>query len=89
MRVSIPELALIGATRAMMGVGIGLLLAGRLGRKQRIAVGSTLLAVGALTTIPLAFEVLGRGRRTPLETGRAGIRSGEAGLEPQPSVGQI
>jgi hypothetical protein len=63
-RISIPELALIAATRGMLGVGIGLLIAGRLGRKRRFAVGSTLAAVGALATIPLAFEVFGGGRIT-------------------------
>ena len=61
-RITIPDLALIGATRAMMGLGIGLLIAGRLGRQRRRAVGATLLAIGALSTIPLAFEVLGKRR---------------------------
>ncbi len=56
--LTLPELGLIAGTRAMAGVGIGLLLADRLNPDQRRAVGWTLLAVGALTTIPLAANVL-------------------------------
>lgn len=61
-RVTLPELGMIAATRAALGAGIGLLLAHRLDDGQRRAVGWTLVAVGALSTIPLAFEVLGGGR---------------------------
>jgi hypothetical protein len=64
-RVSFPELALIAGTRALLGAGIGLLLAGSLPDGQRKAVGWTLLLIGGLTTIPLAFEVLGGGRLSP------------------------
>jgi hypothetical protein len=60
-RVTFPELALIAGTRGILGAGIGLLLADRLHESQRKAVGWTLLLVGALTTIPLAFEVFGAG----------------------------
>jgi hypothetical protein len=58
-RVTFPELALIALTRAALGAGIGLLLANRLAEEQRKAVGWTLLLVGAISTVPLAFEVLG------------------------------
>ena len=57
-QVTVPELALIAGTRAALGAGIGLLVADRLSREQRRAVGWTLVAVGAITTIPLAAEVL-------------------------------
>jgi hypothetical protein len=56
-----PELALVAGTRAALGAGLGLLLAGRLREGSRRAVGWTLVAVGALSTIPLALEILGRG----------------------------
>jgi hypothetical protein len=56
--VTIPELALVAATRGMLGAGIGLLAAPRLQDRERRAVGLTLLAVGILTTIPLALEIL-------------------------------
>ena len=62
--MSLPELGLIAGTRAMIGGGLGLLLADRLPREQRKAVGWTLLAIGIVSTIPLAFEVLGGKRLT-------------------------
>ena len=58
-QISLPELGLIASTRAALGAGIGLLLADRLSEEQRRAVGWTLLAFGAMTTVPLAFQVLG------------------------------
>ena len=63
-RITLPELALVAGTRGMLGAGVGLLLAGRLPESRRKAVGWTLLLVGVLSTIPLAFEVLGGGRAT-------------------------
>jgi hypothetical protein len=60
--VTLPELALIAGTRAALGAGLGLLLADRFSEEQRKGVGWTLVAIGALSTIPLAFEVLGGGR---------------------------
>jgi len=59
-QLTLPELALIAGTRAMLGAGLGLLLADRLPADRRKAVGWTLLAAGVLTTVPLAFEVLGQ-----------------------------
>ncbi len=58
--VTFPDLALLAGTRAVLGAGIGLLLAGRLNDDQRRAAGWALLTVGALSTIPLAIEVLGK-----------------------------
>ena len=56
-RLTLPEIGLIGATRGLLGAGIGLLLGGRLRRAQRTWVGAVLVAIGALSTIPLAFRV--------------------------------
>ena len=58
--LTLPELAMIAGTRAMLGAGVGLLLADRLNKDQRRAVGWTLLGIGVLTTIPLAANVLSR-----------------------------
>jgi len=69
-RVTLPELALIAGSRAALGAGLGLLLAERLPGDQRRAVGWTLLLFGALSTVPLALEVLGR--RRPLATAGGG-----------------
>ena len=60
--IPLPELALIAGTRALLGAGIALLVAGHLSAEQRKAVGWTLLTVGAVTTLPLAYDVLGRSR---------------------------
>ncbi len=56
--VTLPEIGLIAGTRAALGAGIGLLLADRLSDDQRRAVGWTLFAVGAVTTIPLVANVV-------------------------------
>lgn len=58
--VTLPELALVAGTRVALGVGVGLLLAGRFRDEQRRAVGWTLFLLGALNTVPVAIEVLGR-----------------------------
>jgi hypothetical protein len=57
-RIDLPfrELAFVVSTRAALGVGIGLLLSQKLGRKSR-AVGLTLVALGALTTIPAVLAI--------------------------------
>jgi hypothetical protein len=55
--VTVPEIGLIAATRAMLGAGVALLLCDKLSPEQRRAIGWTLFAVGALTTVPLALEV--------------------------------
>ena len=66
-RVTLPELALVAGTRAALGAGLGLLLADRLPKEQRRAVGWTLLLVGVVSTVPLAFEVLGKFRRAEVD----------------------
>jgi len=57
-KVTIPELMLIGGTRVALGLGIGLLIKDKLNKDQRKAAGLALVIVGAVTTIPLAIEVL-------------------------------
>jgi len=59
--VNTSDLILIAMTRGMLGAGIGLLLAGKLGHDQRVAVGRTLVAVGAVTTVPLIMRVFRSG----------------------------
>ena len=57
--VTIPQIGLMAGTRAMLGAGIALLVSEKLTSEQRQAIGWTLVAVGALTTIPLAVQLLG------------------------------
>jgi hypothetical protein len=61
-RLIIPELGLIAGTRAALGGGIALLLADKLSKEQRKAVGWTLFLVGAITTVPLVILVFARRR---------------------------
>ena len=55
--VTVPQIGLIAGTRAMLGAGIALLLSEKLRGEQRRAIGWTLVAVGALTTIPLVLQL--------------------------------
>jgi hypothetical protein len=55
--LALPELALLAGTRGMLGAGIGLLAADRVGHDVRKGVGWALVAVGVLTTIPLLLMV--------------------------------
>ena len=57
-RVSLPELALVAGTRAVLGFGIGLLVADRFSDDERRGIGWCAFLVGAISTVPLALEVL-------------------------------
>jgi hypothetical protein len=61
----LPELGLVAGTRGLLGAGVGLLLADKLSARRRKDVGWTLVAIGALTTLPLAMLVFSRRRRVP------------------------
>ena len=53
-----PTLGFVVATRAALGGGSGLLLAGRMPESRRRATGRALVGIGAATTIPAAWAVL-------------------------------
>jgi hypothetical protein len=61
--LTIPEIILIGGTRGALGAGIALLLADRLNLDQRRAVGWTLFLVGAVSTLPIALNILSKPSR--------------------------
>ena len=63
-----PELALIVGTRVALGIGIGLLLAGKLDSGTRRGAGAALLGLGALSTIPLAMEILSHSSEEGLDS---------------------
>ena len=71
--LSIPEIAIIGGTRAALGAGVAFLLADRIGKEQRRAIGWTLLTVGLVTTIPIAIEIF-RGQIKESGNGHQGGR---------------
>jgi hypothetical protein len=58
--LTMPEIALIAGTRAALGVGVGLLIADKLSREARKGAGWALVALGALSSIPIAAIVLGK-----------------------------
>lgn len=58
--VTFPEFMFIVGTRAFLALGVGLLAAGKLDRATRRALGTTLIAIGALTTIPAALALSGK-----------------------------
>lgn len=76
--LTLPELGLLVGTRGMLGLGIGLLVAHRLSRDRRQGAGWTLAAIGALSTIPLAWLVYRGHQRTAGMAHHPGWQSGTA-----------
>src|SRR5450759_2720741 len=70
-KFSVAEIMLIAGTRAALGVGIGLLVAGHMNDDQRRSAGIALAVVGGLTTIPLVLNMISRSAQA-----RAELRSG-------------
>jgi len=56
--LSLPTFGFIVSTRAALGVGIGLLASERLSAQRRRAIGASLIAVGAATTVPAVLSVI-------------------------------
>ena len=55
--LALPYIGLIAGTRVALGAGLGLLVSKKLAEKRRRSAGWALLALGALSTIPLALKV--------------------------------
>lgn len=53
------ELEIIAGTRAMLGIGLGLVLADQLSRDTRRKVGYALAAIGVVSTVPLILDIWG------------------------------
>lgn len=62
-QLNIPTLGFIVATRAAIGVGLGLLLSSRVSDSQRRSVGMALVGIGAVATIPAVMAIV-KGTRT-------------------------
>jgi hypothetical protein len=60
--LTIPEVAAIGGTRALLGAGAGLLLANKLKGNPRNVVGLALFLVGAASTIPIARNLIAKSK---------------------------
>ena len=55
--LTVPEIAIIAATRGAIGFGAGLLLADRFRREKRKTLGWSLFLSGLASTIPIAMHV--------------------------------
>jgi hypothetical protein len=69
--IALPEMAIVAATRSMAGAGAGLLLSRYMRPETRRTLGWTLLAIGALSTIPIAMALFVRRGRADGEAGQA------------------
>jgi hypothetical protein len=58
--LTVPELAIIAATRGAIGFGAGLLLADKLKRERRKVLGWSLFLSGLASTVPIAIHVFGK-----------------------------
>ena len=58
--VTVSEIALIAATRGMIGFGAGLLLANKIKRERRKVIGWSLFLGGLASTLPIAMHVFGK-----------------------------
>jgi hypothetical protein len=65
--ITVPEIALIAATRGAIGFGAGLLLAGKFKRGKRKVLGWTLFLSGLASTIPIAMRVFGKKKASATE----------------------
>jgi len=59
-RVTVPQLAVIAATRGAIGFGAGLLLADKLGNERRKVLGWSLFLTGLASTVPIAMLLFGK-----------------------------
>ena len=55
--LTVPEIAIIAATRGALGFGAGLLLADKFSRGKRKALGWPLFLSGLASTLPIAMHV--------------------------------
>ena len=60
----VPEIGFIAGTRAVFGAGLGLLLADKLNRRQRRKVGRVLVAIGAVTTVPVVVKLIRKAKES-------------------------
>ena len=72
--VTMPELGLLAVTRGMLGAGVALLLADKLSRETRNTIGWTLFLVGAISTVPLARDMLDKMNQPVDDQGIMGYR---------------
>jgi len=82
-----PEIATAVGTRAALGIGLGLLLAGHFSDESRRAVGWTLILAGAFSGTVLAAELFGHPRTLHMRFGSVRNGNGSA-YDPLDSPGR-
>lgn len=56
--VTMPQIGMIAVTRTLLGAGVGMLIADKIGKENSKRIGIPLMALGAISTIPLVMSVL-------------------------------
>jgi hypothetical protein len=67
-KLTVPDIALVAVTRGAIGFGAGLLLADKIKRQRRKAVGWSLFLSGLASTIPIAMHLFRRKKKGADET---------------------
>ena len=67
----LPMMGFVIVTRAALAAGLALRFGDRIPDRQRRAVGTALIAVGAVTTVPIVSWLFRRGRAVPAHAGIA------------------
>lgn len=83
-RVTLPEMAIVAATRGMAGLGAGLLISSLVAPNTRRTLGWTLFALGAASTVPILMALTAK-RNAP--SGSARIVDDNAEADALPSNG--
>jgi len=83
----LPTFAFIIGTRAALACGIGLLLSNKLPAERRQTVGTALLILGAVTTIPAALAVVRSRRESRQRLASVGYDEGLIGATRFPRKG--
>jgi cyanate permease len=63
--LQMPELMFVIGTRAALAAGVALLVSGRFSERQRRIIGTVLVGIGAVTTVPAAMMVFGKRSAAP------------------------
>jgi len=74
--LDVPVFAFVVGTRVALAAGVGLLLSEKLPARRRRAIGATLIAIGAASTLPAAISVV-----KGLRESRRRIESDATGVE--------
>jgi hypothetical protein len=63
----LPEIGIIAATRGMLAAGAALLIADKIPMERRKKIAWPLIAVGVISTIPLAIDLIRKVRKSDID----------------------